>query len=147
MQNKPGTLMKKLITLFLCLISMQLMADSSKVEFSDGWIKQLPPVVPMRAGYVKIKNTSNEDVEITGMQSDSFETVEMHETTMKDGMMQMVQRESIIIPANGNTELKPGGKHIMLINPLNPLAIGDKVELIVTFGDSKAQKIQLEVKQ
>jgi periplasmic copper chaperone A len=139
--------MKKTITLILCLFSMQIMADSSKVEFSGGWIKQLPPVVPMRAGYVKITNSSDEDATITAMQSDAFETVELHETTMKDGMMQMVQQDSFVIPAKGSTDLKPGGKHIMLINPLNPLTIGDKVDLMVTFSDSKTQKIQLEVKQ
>jgi periplasmic copper chaperone A len=139
--------MNKILTLILCLFSFQVMADSSKVEFSDGWIKQLPPVVPMRAGYVQISNPSNEEVVITAMQSDAFETVELHETTMKDGMMQMVQQDSIVIPAKGSIHLKPGGKHIMLINPLSPLAIGDKVNLIVTFSDSKAQNIQLEVKQ
>jgi periplasmic copper chaperone A len=139
--------MKKTITLILCLFSMQIMADSSKVEFSGGWIKQLPPVVPMRAGYVKITNSSDQDATITAMQSDAFETVELHETTMKDGMMQMVQRDSFVIPAKGSTDLKPGGKHIMLINPLNSLTIGDKVDLMVTFSDSKTQKIQLEVKQ
>jgi periplasmic copper chaperone A len=139
--------MKNLFAIILCLFSVQLLADSSKVEFSNGWIKQLPPVVPMRAGYVKITNSSKQDVSITGMQSDAFETVEMHETTMKDGVMKMVQRESWVIPANGSIELKPGSKHIMLINPIHPLAIGDKVDLIVTFSDLKAQKIQLEVKQ
>ncbi len=139
--------MKKTITLILCLFSMQIMADSSKVEFSGGWIKQLPPVVPMRAGYVKITNSSDQDATITAMQSDALETVELHETTMKDGMMQMVQRDSFVIPAKGSTDLKPGGKHIMLINPLNSLTIGDKVDLMVTFSDSKTQKIQLEVKQ
>lgn len=139
--------MNKIITLMLCLFSLQVMADSSKVEFSDGWIKQLPPVVPMRAGYVKITNSSNEDAVITAMQSDAFETVELHETTMKDGMMQMIQQDSFIIPAKGSTLLKPGGKHIMLITPLRPLEIGDKVNLVVTFSDNKAQKIELEVKQ
>jgi periplasmic copper chaperone A len=139
--------MNKILTLILCLFSFQIMADSSKVEFTGGWIKQLPPVVPMRAGYVKISNPSNEDVVITAMQSDAFETVELHETTTKDGMMQMIQQDNMLIPAKGSINLKPGGKHIMLINPINPLAIGDKVNLTVTFGDSKTQKIQLEVKQ
>jgi periplasmic copper chaperone A len=139
--------MKNIFTLILCLFSIQLLADSSKVEFSDGWIKQLPPVVPMRAGYVKITNLSDEDAVITAMQSDAFETVELHETTMQDGVMKMIQKESFTIPANGSSYLKPGGKHIMLINPLRPLAIGDKVDLVVTFSDLKEQKIQFKVKQ
>ena len=139
--------MKKLFAIILCLFSMQILADSSQVDFKNGWIKQLPPVVPMRAGYVEIENDSNQDVVITGMQSDAFESLELHETTMKDGMMKMVEQESFIIPANGSISLKPGGKHIMLINPLRTLEIGDKVEIMVTFGDNKARKITLTVKQ
>jgi periplasmic copper chaperone A len=139
--------MKNLFTLILCLFSMQLLADTSQVEFNDGWIKQLPPVVPMRAGYVQIKNDSDQDAQITSMQSDAFESVEMHETTMKDGMMQMVQQDSMVIPAHGSLALKPGGKHIMLINPLRTLEIGDKVEVLVNFSDSTTQTITLKVKQ
>jgi periplasmic copper chaperone A len=139
--------MKKIITIILCLFSVQLLADSNQLQFTNGWIKQLPPVVPMRAGYVDIANPSNEDVEITAIQSDAFEKVEMHETIMQDGMMKMVEQKSFKIPAHGSIQLKPGGKHIMLITPLSTLQIGDKVPLLLTFSDDKAQKIELEVKQ
>ncbi len=139
--------MKILFTLILCLFSMQALADSSRVDFSNGWIKQLPPVVPMRAGYIDIQNDSAQEVIITGMQSDAFEKVELHETKMKDGMMQMVQQENFVIPANASIQLKPGGKHIMFITPLRSLEIGDKVEVVVSFNDNKTQKITLKVKQ
>ena len=139
--------MKNLFTFLLCLFSMQALADSSRVEFSSGWIKQLPPVVPMRAGYIDIQNDSDQEVVITGMQSDAFENVEMHETTMKDGMMQMVQQENFVIPAKASIQLKPGGKHIMFITPTRSLEIGDKVEVLVSFSDNKTQTITLKVKQ
>lgn len=139
--------MRKFIAVFLCLFSVHLYADSNQLIFTNGWIKQLPPVIPMRAGYVNIENPTDKDVEITAMESDAFERVEMHETLMQDGMMKMVQQDSFKIPAHSSIELKPGGKHIMLITPLNQLNIGDKVELMVTFSDDKAQKIRLEVKQ
>ena len=126
---------------------MSLMADSSQVRFNNGWIKQLPPVVPMRAGYMTIDNNSEQDHEIIAFQSDAFDNIEMHETMMEDGMMKMQQQESIILPAESRVELRPGGKHLMLITPKQAMQLGDDIELIVTFGDNSTQAIQLEVRE
>lgn len=139
--------MKKLILLGLCLFSFQLFADSSKIDFSNGWIKYLPPVVPMRAGYVEIENPTTQDIEITAIQSDAFEKIELHETINEGGMMKMIQLDTFNIPAKSKVQLRPGGKHMMLINPLIQLDIGNKVDLIVTFSDEKAQNLTLKVKQ
>lgn len=139
--------MEKLLILTLFCLSFSLQADSSSVEFDNGWIKQLPPVVPMRAGYMQISNTGKTPAEIVAMQSDAFESIEMHETMMEDGMMKMVQQHSIVIPAGASVELKPGGKHIMMINPTIALQVGDKVDISVTFSDEKSQLIQLKVKK
>jgi copper(I)-binding protein len=139
--------MKKILFLTFLFLSCSVFADSSQVTFSGGWIKQLPPVVPMRAGYLTIENNGDSNAEITAIQSESFERVEMHETMMVDGMMKMVEQESIVVPAHGKTELKPGGKHLMLITPLTDLQIGDTVNLTVSFSDEQSQQVQLVVKQ
>lgn len=139
--------MKKLLLLTLFIISTSIHADSSKITFSDGWIKQLPPVVPVRAGYIKIDNPSDVEVEITSLHSDVFEAVEMHETTMEAGMMKMAELFSVKLPAKSKVELKPGAKHIMFITPKFPLAIGDSVKMTVTFSDQKTQVVNFEVKK
>lgn len=139
--------MKIIILTALILLTGPLQADSISVQFIDGWIKQLPPVVPMRAGYVQIKNPSDQTVEIIALQSASFEKVEMHETRMAEGMMKMVELDSLVIPAKSKIELKPGGKHLMLISPKTPLQIGEKIGLTVTFSDDETQSIQFEVRK
>ncbi len=126
---------------------MTLMADSSQVLFKNGWIKQLPPVVPMRAGYMSIENNSEQQLEIIAFQSDAFERVEMHETLMQDGIMKMQEQESFILPARSRVELNPGGKHLMLISPKQAMQLGDDINLVVTFSDNSTQAIQLEVRQ
>ncbi len=131
----------------LLLASGLAFAQDNQVQFNGGWIKQLPPVVPMRAGYIKIVNTSEKPRKIVAMQSSSFEKVEMHETKLVDGLMKMIALDSIDLPANSTTEFKPGGKHMMLITPLQTLAIGDKVEIIATFEDETSQSFMLEIKK
>ena len=72
--------MKKIALLALLLFSTLSQADSSKIRFNDGWIKQLPPVIPMRAGYLQISNPTDQAHTITALHSDAFEKIEMHET-------------------------------------------------------------------
>lgn len=139
--------MKKLIVLGLLCIPTLLHADTSNLQFINGWMKQLPPVVPLRAGYLQIKNPDKQDHQIIALQSDAFERVEMHESRMQDGVMHMVELESLLLPAESRLELKPGGKHLMLVNPIQPLNIGDRFNVIVTFADESTISVQLEVRK
>lgn len=139
--------MKKLLIAGLILIPALLQADTSNLRFNDGWIKQLPPVVPVRAGYLKINNPSRQDHEIVAIQSDAFERVEIHESMMQDDMMTMVELQSLVLPAGGDLELKPGGKHLMLINPIQGLQVGDHFNIVITFADETSQRVQLEVRK
>ena len=139
--------MKRYLLASLILFPISLIADSSQVLFTNGWIKQLPPVVPVRAGYMTIDNNSEQNHEIIAFQSDAFESVEMHETQMlQDGSMKMVEQETIPLPAKSRVELKPGGKHLMLMTTKQAMQMGDKIDLVVTFSDASSQAIQLEVK-
>lgn len=143
--------MKKFLLIALALVPVfmpsSILADTSKLRFIDGWIKQLPPVVPMRAGYLQINNPGKQEHEIIAFQSDAFDRIEMHESKMQDGMMKMVELESLMLPAGGTVELKPGGKHLMLINPTQNLEVGDRFYVVVTFADETSQRIQLEVRK
>ena len=139
--------MKKLLVLSLLLAFSFAHAQTSGIQFVDGWIKQLPPVIPMRAGYVVIKNTGATPKTITTLSSDAFDKVEIHETRMADGVMKMIELENLVIPPGGQVELKPGGKHMMLIAPKQPMQIGDEIELQANFDDGSQQRIMLKVKK
>jgi len=139
--------MKTITLLFLLSVSVMARASGTDVEFSGGWIKQLPPVVPMRAGYIQISNPANTAVSIVDLHSEAFEKVEMHETTMADGMMKMIKLDSIPLAPKSTVELKPGAKHLMLINPVLALRIGDNVSVQVTFSDLTTQVTHFVVKK
>jgi copper(I)-binding protein len=48
-------------------------------------------------------------------------------TTMGGGSMTMHPVDAIVLPANTPVELKPGGYHVMLIDLVKPLEVGQKV--------------------
>ncbi len=139
--------MKKLVIIPLIMLFTALaFAQSAPLQFSNGWIKQLPPVIPMRAGYVTISNPGEHLIKIVSMHSDAFEKVEMHESKMADGVMKMVELDSLDIPPKGQIELKPGAKHLMLIAPTREMKIGDKIAIQANLDDGATQTLLLEVK-
>ena len=60
--------------------------------------------------------------------------------------LEMRPVDSIAVPAGKTVVLKPGGYHIMLLDLVKPLVIGDSFELTVTFATAGEQKVQVDVK-
>ena len=113
---------------------------------SQGWIKQLPPTVPMRAGYFTIDNTGQSDDRLIAASSPNFDKVEMHESRMANGMMTMNRMTAVAVSAGNSVEFKPGGLHLMLMGIKAPLKVGDRIPVTLTF-DSGKQTIELEVRK
>ncbi len=62
----------------------------------------------------------------------------------EDGMMKMRQvTGGIDVPAGGTVRLEPGGYHVMLIGPEEPIAEGDTVTLVLEF--ERAGRLTLTV--
>lgn len=89
----------------------------------------------------------------TAMEGDMATTTTMMgdttETTMGDDMGNMTMKpvESIELPAGEMVELKPGGYHIMLIDLVKPLEVGDTIELTLTFEQAGEKTVTAEVKE
>jgi copper(I)-binding protein len=86
------------------------------------------------AAYMLLHNHATSDDALVGASSDVAETVEIHLSQMKaDGTMEMIQQESIALPADGEVELKPGSYHVMLIGLKQDLKAGDEFSLTLHF--------------
>lgn len=86
------------------------------------------------AGYMMITNYTDADVAFTGASSDVAAAVEVHLSSVDaNGVMQMAQQESVLIPGGRALELKPGSYHIMFIGLTKDLMTGDEVTLTLHF--------------
>jgi len=72
----------------------------------------------MSAGYLTLKNNTGTAIVVTQVQSPQFARVEIHETTIEDGISKMRALDSLTVPANGSARLERGGKHLMLMQPV-----------------------------
>jgi len=130
--------------IYLLLVSAAFSAGSLSIE--NAWSPEAPPVAKVMAGYLKIKNNSNNDIKIQSASSNLFNRVEIHLTEMTNGMMRMIKQENLNIKANGHIELKPGGLHMMLIGRKQPVKKGSIIPVTLTLDNGEKTTINLMVK-
>jgi len=134
--------MSRLALILLLIFSPIALAE---LDVRDPWIKNLPPSVPVRAGYMTIHNPQSEAVSIVSLRSDAFASVEIHQTIEQDGMMRMEQVPSLKIEPNSSVQLAPGGLHLMMMNPSEPTRPGDLLEIVIVLDDGSEQRVDMQV--
>ena len=83
--------------------------------------------------YLEIRNDGEADDRLIGVSTPLAEKVELHRSTMEDGIHRMEKVESITVPAGGAVELTPGGLHVMLISLKFMLMAEETVPVTLTF--------------
>jgi len=135
--------MKTLLTATLLLLSTNLWAASIIVE--DAYVRHMPPTQSVTGAFMVFKNTSDVDRAVVSAESDVAGTVELHAHLHENGVMKMRQVDKIDVPAGGETILKPGGLHVMLIDLKQPLDLGQMVEIKFILDDGSSTQVQAEV--
>ncbi len=71
------------------------------------------------------------------------------DTTMAGGMGEMTMQpvESIALPAGEPVALEPGGYHVMLLDLVSPLEVGETFDLTLTFETGGEQTVSVEVRE
>ncbi len=123
------------IHFLLCLLPGIVSSADSAIAVQDAWIREAPPNATVLAGYMTLDNRSDESLSLVSASAAAFHEIMIHRTEQKDGMTQMTHQEQVIIPANGKVLFVPGGYHLMLMNPKQPLSVGDQVTVSFIFGD------------
>ena len=96
--------------------------------------------------FMIIQNAGREADRLRSATSSAAEAVELHETVNDNGVMRMVaQPEGWAIDPGVRLELKPGGKHIMLIGLVQPLEPGDTIEITLNFDRAGPMRVQVPV--
>lgn len=87
------------------------------------------------AAFVTFSNTSEQDIAVTAAETPVSERVELHDHIMDGDMMMMREIPQFDVPAQGSLELKPMGKHIMLMGLSQQLIEGESFPITVSFGE------------
>ena len=151
----PAILLTTTIGLFACDNSTET-ANKSKLpataivstnaaEFitvSEPRIRATAPGQTVSGAFMTLVNNSETAYALTSVSFSGASSVEIHETSMHEGMMRMRKVSHIDIPANGSAALKPGSYHIMLIGLEKGLKAGTAETLTLTFSDDSQKTVE-----
>jgi hypothetical protein len=101
----------------------------------------------MLAGYMVLRNNGDTAQVLEGATASGFEQVEIHRTTIHDGMASMEGMDSLSIPPQDSVQLAPGGYHLMLMMGSRPLQEGDTVDFSLRFKDGKTLEVHAPVRK
>ncbi|MCZ2126656.1 MAG: copper chaperone PCu(A)C [Anaerolineales bacterium] len=98
------------------------------------------------AAYMTLVNHEAQDDALVGVSSNVADAVEIHLSAMDaNGVMSMTRQDKVIVPANGEAELKSGGYHVMIIGLKQDLKVGDHISLTLTFEKGGALNLTVPV--
>lgn len=123
------------------------MADGPSTRVSHVWIREAPPGVEVLGGYFTLENLTSKPLSLTEVSSPDFGSVMMHQTVQQGGQESMQEVARIEVPARGSIEFKPGGYHLMLMQPRKDLSAGDSVTLMLKFSDGSELAILAPVRR
>lgn len=98
------------------------------------------------AGFLTVANHGSGPESLTGATSPAAARVEIHSSSMTDGVMRMQKLARVAIPAGKTVTFAPGGHHLMLIGLKAPLKAGARVPATLTFASGARVTVSFEVR-
>ncbi len=103
--------------------------------------------MPMMAGFGRIVNGCAAPATIISASSPSFGSVELHETRVVNGISRMRPVPELRLAPDASAVFKPGGVHLMLMQPRAPLKPGSKVVIEFTLANGGSLLGEFEVRK
>ncbi|MFL6585810.1 MAG: copper chaperone PCu(A)C [Luteimonas sp.] len=120
-------------------------ADASAgIVVSDAWIRETPPNAAVAGGYLTLRSGAAD--RLLSVETPAAASVEIHEMSHEGGMMRMRElADGVELPAGSEVTLKPGGNHLMFIDPVAPVRAGQSIEATLRFANAPEQAVTFEV--
>jgi len=113
--------------------------------FQDAWVRAMPPGSMMTAGFGRLVNISDAELNITGYSSPQFDDVSLHQTVLEDGVSRMNEVPALKISAGAEINLTPGGYHLMFMKPVQSYT--NVVELHIEISGGQRFSFELPVER
>lgn len=115
------------------------------IVVSDAWVRAIPPGGEMTAAYARIRNNADGAIRLVGASSPNFGRVELHETTMDDGVSKMRPVDGFKIDASATLSLEAGGRHFMLRFARDLDSVGQSIPMSLAFRDAAGELVSLDM--
>ncbi len=97
------------------------------------------------SAYFTVKNNGTTDDALVKVSTSVAGMAGLHETVTQGAETKMQPVSKIDVPAGGQTQLKPGGYHVMLEDLKQELKVGDTYTLSLEFQSGEKKDVQITV--
>lgn len=122
-------------------------ALACELKVDDPWVREAPPTASVLAGYMVLSNNSVDDCVLVGVGAAEFKSAMFHRTEEEGGVSRMTHQEDVTVPARQQVVFEPGGFHIMLMQPAQPLKEGDLVQVTLVLDSGDEQVVEFPVRR
>jgi len=142
----------------------------AEVAVTDAWVRQSPAATTLGAAYLTLTSSVDDQLVAASVPTTVAAKTELHETVVAttdttkmgssttmmrsgstmmggSGEMKMQPVSSIDLPAGQAVALKPGGYHIMMIDLVKPLTVGEEITITLTFAGAGTQEVTAAVRE
>jgi periplasmic copper chaperone A len=118
------------------------------LDIGHPWSRATLPGAKVAAGYLTVKNSGTEPDRLIAVSAGIAGKGEIHEMTVKDGVMTMRPvAGGLEIPAGGEVKLEPGSFHLMFMNLNAPAVAGEKFPGTLTFEKAGTVEVEFAVEK
>ena len=110
---------------------------------SHAWLRQPPPGSDVAAAYFEARNDGQQPLTIKTVGSPDFKGAMLHTTRVVDGRAEMRPQGDIELGPGASFSAAPGGAHVMLFEPLQPLREGSSLTLELGCAQGEPLKVAL----
>jgi periplasmic copper chaperone A len=123
-------------------------ARAGAIEVERAWTRATGQTAQTAVAYLAIRNRGAAPDRLVSASSPEARGVELHDTTMEDGIMRMRPVQGgVTIPPGGSLRIEPdgGGTHLMLVGPRRAFARGERVPVVLTFERAGDVRVEMMV--
>ncbi|MEQ8301585.1 MAG: copper chaperone PCu(A)C [Hyphomonas sp.] len=111
----------------------------SVIEVADAYVV-MPAEGRDIAGGGMVITVRGEDEKLVAASADFADSVEIHTMSMEGGMMKMRRLDSLPVSEDEPLVLERGGNHLMFFGVSPDIAIGDSVDIVLTFNNGQGKE-------
>jgi periplasmic copper chaperone A len=116
-------------------------AEPAALEVNEARLRAPIPGQDKTVGYFTARNSTDQDIVLTGASSTAARAIEMH-TTIRDGdIVRMRRLPEVVISAHDTVRFEPGGRHLMVFGVSE---LGTDTEIVLETAGGERFQVSFE---
>lgn len=109
--------------------------SESGMEMLNPYLRAPLPGKTVTVAYMELLNHTGQECHLVGGKAPFAKTIEIHQHTHQNGVMQMRKLNTLTLKPNSKVALAPGGYHLMIFGLNKTLVAGQEYPVTLEFSD------------